>query len=249
MDSILKSRDITLLTKVHPVKAMIFPVVMYGCDSWTTKQAESQRIDAFDLWPWRRLLRAPWTAGRSNQSILKEISPEYSLEELCWSWNSNTLATWCEELTHWQWPWCWEKWRQSEKEMTEDQIVGWDCWMASPTWWTWVWASSGSWWCTQKPGVLQSMGWQRVGHSWATELNWNHFKIELKSKLKHIYFCLCLRFNNLLIVFLHLLEHLPRKVLAYLWVCPHHHPKPHPLAQLLYTVKNNTQLIWKLITV
>ena len=142
MDSILKSRDITLLTKVHPVKAMIFPVVMYGCDSWTTKQAESQRIDAFDLWPWRRLLRAPWTAGRSNQSILKEISPEYSLEELCWSWNSNTLATWCEELTHWQWPWCWEKWRQSEKEMTEDQIVGWDCWMASPTWWTWVWASS-----------------------------------------------------------------------------------------------------------
>ena len=82
MDSILKSRDITLLTKVHPVKAMIFPVVMYGCDSWTTKQAESQRIDAFDLWPWRRLLRAPWTAGRSNQSILKEISPEYSLKGL-----------------------------------------------------------------------------------------------------------------------------------------------------------------------
>ena len=82
VDSILKSRDITLPTKVHLVKAMVFPVVMYGCDSWTIKKAEHQRIDAFELWCWRRLLRVPWTARRSNQSILKEISPEYSLEEL-----------------------------------------------------------------------------------------------------------------------------------------------------------------------
>ena len=82
IDSILKSRDITLPTKVHLVKAMVFPVVMYGCDSWTIKKAEHQRIDAFELWCWRRLLRVPWTARRSNQSILKEISPEYSLEEL-----------------------------------------------------------------------------------------------------------------------------------------------------------------------
>ena len=81
LDSILKSRDITLPTKVHPVKAMVFPVVMYGCESWTIKKAEHQRIDAFELRCWRRLLRVPWTA-RSNQSILKEISPEYSLEEL-----------------------------------------------------------------------------------------------------------------------------------------------------------------------
>jgi len=81
-DSILKSRDITLPTKVHLVKAMVFPVVMYGCESWTIKKAECQRIDAFELWYWRRLLRVPWTAGRSNQSILKEISPEYSLERL-----------------------------------------------------------------------------------------------------------------------------------------------------------------------
>ena len=80
LDSILKSRDITLLTKVHLVKAMVFPVVMYGCKSWTIKKAEHQRIDAFELWCWRRLLRVPWTARRSNQSILKEISPEYSLE-------------------------------------------------------------------------------------------------------------------------------------------------------------------------
>ena len=82
LDSILKSRDITLLTKVHLVKAMVFPVVMYGCESWSIKKAECQRIDAFELWCWRRLLRVPWTARRSNQSILKEINPEYSLEGL-----------------------------------------------------------------------------------------------------------------------------------------------------------------------
>ena len=82
LDSILKSRDITLLTNVHIVKAMVFPVVMYGCESWTIEKAEHQRIDAFELWCWRRLLRVPWTARRSNQSILKEISPEYSLEVL-----------------------------------------------------------------------------------------------------------------------------------------------------------------------
>ena len=82
LDSIFKSRDITLTTKVRLVKAMVFPVVMYGCESWTTKKAEHQRIDAFELWYWRRLLRVPWTARRSNQSILKEISPEYSLEGL-----------------------------------------------------------------------------------------------------------------------------------------------------------------------
>ena len=82
LDSILKSRDITLSTKVRLVKAMVFPVVMYGCESWTIKKAESQRIDAFELWCWRRLLRVPWTARRSNQSILKEISPECSLEGL-----------------------------------------------------------------------------------------------------------------------------------------------------------------------
>ena len=82
LDSILKSRDITLLTKVHLVKAIVFPIVMYGCESWTVKKAEHQRIDAFELWYWRRLLRVPWTARRSNQSVLKEISPEYSLEGL-----------------------------------------------------------------------------------------------------------------------------------------------------------------------
>ena len=96
LDSMLKSRDITLPTKVHLVKAIVFPVVMCGCESWTLKKAKHQRIDAFELWCWRRLLRVPWTAKRLNQSILKEISPEYSVlnihwKDWCWSWNSNTL--------------------------------------------------------------------------------------------------------------------------------------------------------------
>ena len=93
LDSILKSRDITLPTKVHLVKAMAFPVIMYGCESWTIKKAESQRIDAFELWCWRRLLRIPWTARTSNQSILREISPEYSLEGLILKLKLHTLAT------------------------------------------------------------------------------------------------------------------------------------------------------------
>ena len=96
-------------TKVCLVKTMVFPVVMYGCESWTIKKAEGRRIDAFELWCWRRLFRVPWTARRSNQSILKEINPGCSLEGLCWRWNSNTLAIWCKELTHLKRPWCWER--------------------------------------------------------------------------------------------------------------------------------------------
>ena len=134
LDSILKSRDITLPTKVHLIKAMVFPVVMYGYESWTIKKAECRRIDAFELWCWRRLLRVPWTSRISkNQSILKEISPGCSLEGH-WSWNSNTLATWCQELTHLKRPWCWEKLRAGE----EGDNRGWDGWMASPTQWAWV---------------------------------------------------------------------------------------------------------------
>ena len=103
LDSILKSRDITLPTKVRLVKAMVFPVVMFGCESWTVKKAERQRIDAFELWCWRRLLRVTWTARRSNQSILKEISPGISLEGMMLKLETPvTLATSCEELTHWK---------------------------------------------------------------------------------------------------------------------------------------------------
>ena len=109
LDSIFKSRDITLPTKVHVVKAVVFPVVMYGCESWTIKKAECQRIDAFELWCWRRLLRVLWTARRSNQSILKQVNPKYSLEGL--KLKLQYFATWWEEPTHWKRPWCWERLR------------------------------------------------------------------------------------------------------------------------------------------
>ena len=150
----LKSRDITLPTKVHIVKGMVFPVVMYGCESWTLKKAEGQRIDASKLWCWRRVLRVPWTARRSNQSISKAINPEYSLEGLMLKlklqyfghliWSADSLE---ETLTlgkiEGRWRRGWQRW---------------DGWMASPTQWTWVWANSGRWWKTGKPGVLQSVG-------------------------------------------------------------------------------------------
>ena len=134
----------------------------------------------FLLWCWIRLLRVLWTARRSKQSILKEINPACSLKAWYWSWNSNTLATWCEELTHWKRPWYWGRLKAGGKG--DDR--GWDGWMASPTWWTWVWVNSGSWWWTGRPGVLRFMGLQRVGHDWATELNWaTKTKLHTKEKL------------------------------------------------------------------
>ena len=166
LDSTFKNRDITLLTKVCLVKAMIFPVVMYGCESWTIKKAEHQRIDAFEPWCWRRLLRVPWTARRSNQSILKGSVLGVHWKDWCWSWNSSILATWYEELTHSKRPWCWER----LKAGGEGDKRGWHGWMASLTQWTWVWVNSGSWWWTGRPGVLWFMGSQRVGHDWTTEL-------------------------------------------------------------------------------
>ena len=166
VDSILKSRDITLPTKVHLVKAMVFPVVMYGCESWTIKKAEHRRIDAFELWCWRRLLRIPWTARKSNQSILKEISPECSLEGLMLKLKLQYLATWCKELTHWKRPWCWERLNSGRGEDNRR----WDGWIASPNQWTWLWASSRSWWWTGKPRVMHPWGCKE---SDTTErLNW-----------------------------------------------------------------------------
>ena len=164
LDSIFKSRDITLPTTILIVKAMVFPVVMYGCESWNIKKAECWRIDALELWCWRRLLSVPWTARRSNQSILKEISPEYLLEGLMLRLKFQYFGHLCEELTHWERPWYWER----LKARGEGDDRGWDGWMASPIGWTWVWASSGSWWWTGKPGVLQCMGSQ----SWTQLNNW-----------------------------------------------------------------------------
>ena len=165
-DSILKSRDITLPTKVRLVKCIVFPVVMYGCEL-DYKESKHQKIDAFELWHWRRLLRVPWTSRRSNQSIKGNQS---------WIFIGRTDA---KAETPILWPpyvknWfvgedldAEKDWRREEKGMTEDE----DGWMASRTQWTWVWESFGSWWWTWRPGVLQSMVFQRVGHKWVTELN------------------------------------------------------------------------------
>ena len=142
---------------------------MYGCESWTVKKAEHWRIDAFELWCWRRLLRVPWTARRSKQSILKEIGPECSLEGLM-------LKLKLQYFGHLM-----RRADSLEKSLMLGKIEGrrrrgddrgWDGWMASPTQWTWVWVGSRSWWWTGTPGVLRFMGLQRVRHNWATELNW-----------------------------------------------------------------------------
>ena len=155
-------------TKVHLVKAMVFPVVMYGYESWTVKKAECRIID--ELWCWRRLLRVPWTARRSNQSILTRPVLGVHWKDWCWGWNSNTLATSCGELTHWKRPWCWEGLGAGG----EGDDRGWDGWMASQTQCTWVWVNSGRWWWTGRPGVLRFMGsqiWTQLS-DWMTELNW-----------------------------------------------------------------------------
>jgi len=167
-----------LPSNVCLVKAMVFPVIVYRNESWTIKKAGCWRIDAFELWCWRGLLRVPWTARRFNQSILKKSALNILWKDWYWSWNSNTLATWCEEPTHWKRPWCWEK----LKAGGEGDYRGWEGFIASPTQCTWVWASSGSWWWTQKPGVLQSMGSQRDRHDWVTELNWMHKYMQRRSK-------------------------------------------------------------------
>ena len=150
---------------------MVFPIVMYGCENWTIKKVECQRIDVFELWCCKRLLRVPWTARQSNQSILKEISPEYSLERLM-------LKSKLQYFRHLMW-----RTDSFEKMLMLGKIEhgrrgdgddrGWDGWVASPTQWTWVWVSPRSWWWTGKSGVLWSMGLQRVRHDGATELNWN----------------------------------------------------------------------------
>ena len=177
LDSIFKSRDITLPTQVHLIKAMVFPVVMYGCEIWTIKKTECWKMDTFELWCWRRILRVPWAARRSNQ---KEINPEYSLERLILK-----LKLLC--FGHLMW-----STDSFEKTLMLGKIEGrrrrgrqrMRCWMASLTQWTWVWVNSRSWWWTVWPGVLQFMGSQRVRHDWVTERNWTICKWEGNLKEK-----------------------------------------------------------------
>ena len=172
LDSIFKSRDITLPTKVCLVKTIAFLVVMYGCLSWTVKKTERRRIDAFEVWCWRRLLSVPWTARRSNQSILKEISPGISLKGMMLKLKLQYFGHLMRRVTHWKRHWHWEGLGAGG----EGDDRGWDGWMASPTRWTWVWVNSGSWWWTGRPGVLRFMGSQRIEHDWAAELKWNTVK-------------------------------------------------------------------------
>ena len=165
--NILESRNITLPTKIHLVKAMVLPVVMYGCESWTIKKAECQRIDAFELWCWRRLLRVPWTTRRLNQSILKEISPGCSLEGLMLKLKLQYFGHVMRRVD------------SLEQTLMLGKIEGgrrrghrgWDGWMALRTQRTWVWVNSRSWWWTGKPGMLQSVESLRVRQDWATEQN------------------------------------------------------------------------------
>ena len=142
---------------------------MYGCESWTIKKAECRRINAFELWCWRRLLRVPWTARRSKQFILTEISPEYSLEGLMLKHQLQSFGHLMRRTDSLEKPLMLGKIEDGKKE-GDDR--GWDGWMASPTQWTWVWVNSRSWWWTGRPGVLQSMGLPRVRHYLRTEVNW-----------------------------------------------------------------------------
>ena len=178
LDCILKSRDITLPTKVCLLKAVVFPVVMYGCESWTVKNAECWRIDAFELWCWRRLLRVPWTARISNQSILKEISPGCSLEGLI-------LKLKLQYFGHLMW-----RADSLEKTLMLGGFRGrrrrddwrWDGWMASPTQWTWVWVNSWSWWWQGGLACCNSWGYKESNTT--EQLNWTELSnwTELKNK-------------------------------------------------------------------
>ena len=156
LDSILKSRDIILSTKVRLVKALVFPVVLYGCESWTVKKAECRRTDAFELWCWRRLLRVPWTARRSNQSILKGDQSWVFIGKT--DAEAETPLLWPPDAKSWltgKDPDARRDWGQEEKGMTEDEMAGWH----QLTRWTWVWIDSGSLWWTGRPGVAKSQTW------------------------------------------------------------------------------------------
>jgi len=165
------------------VKAMVFPVVTYGCETWIIKKAECQRTDAFELWCWRRLLRVPWTGGWGDQTINSQGNQSWIFIGST-DVKPETPILWPPDAKNWlKRLWCWER----LKAGGEGDDKGWYGWMASWTQWTWDWASSRNWWWTGKPGVLQSMGLQKVGHDWATELNWTELIIMLIADV--FFFC------------------------------------------------------------
>ena len=177
LDSIFKSRDITLPTKVRLVKAMVFPVVMYGCESWTVKKAEHQRIDVFELWCWKKLLKVPWTARRSNQSILKEISPGISLEGMMLKLKTPVL--WPPHAKNWligKDSDAGRDWGQEEKGMTEDEMAGWHQWLdgRESEWTLGVGDGQGGLACWDSWGHKESDTTERL--NW-TELNWTIFNM------------------------------------------------------------------------
>ena len=150
---------------------MVSLVVTYGCESWTVKKAQLWRIDAFELWCWRRLLRIPWTARKSNQSILMEISLRCLLKGLILKLKLQFFGHFMRRVDSLEKTLYWEGLGAGG----EGDDRGWDGWMASLTWCTWVWVNFGRWWWTGRPGVLWFMGSQRVGHDWATKLNWTDY--------------------------------------------------------------------------
>ena len=172
----IKKQRHSLLTKVHLVKVIAFPVVKYGCENWTIMKTMCQRIYAFELLCWRSLLRVPWTARRSNQSTLKEMSPDIHWKDWCWSWRSYTFSTWWEVLTHWKRSWFWER----LKAGGEGNDRGWDGWIASLTWWTWLWANSRCWWWAEKLAWDSSLGCRESDMT--EQLNWTEW-IEWDKKL------------------------------------------------------------------
>ena len=166
LDSILKSRDTTLSAKVHLVKAMIFPGVMYGCESGTIKKAERWRTDAFELWCWRRLLRVLGLQGDpTSPSWRKSVLNIYG-KDWCWSWSSNTSVTWCEELTHLKRPWCWERLKAGEKGMTDDEMVAWHYRLNGPE-------------------SEQAMADGEGQGSWACCSPWSHKELDMTERLNN----------------------------------------------------------------
>ena len=180
LDNILKSRDITLPTKVHSVKAMVFPGVTYRCESCTIKKAKHPRIDAFELWCWRRLLRVPLTARRSNQSILRKSTLNIHWTDWCWSWTSKSLAK--NQLIRKD-PDAREDWGQEEEEVTEDEMVGWHDWLNRHEY-----EQTPGEWRTEKPGALQSWSCKQSDATWRLNNSNNNFLIfEEPSHVKHSY--------------------------------------------------------------